>query len=91
MKRSSSRSNSKKKVGRGGDANSNLFRRYQIFGLANPRSGDGLASGFLTDYPHLNEKRIYLEALKETVDVEMRFYNVLEGTERTSCLRRLEQ
>ena len=65
-------------------------RRYQIFGLANPRSGDGLASGFLTDYPPVNEKTVYLEQYKQSVHVEMRLYNVLEATERQNCLRQLE-
>ncbi len=27
------------------------FKRYQVFAFANPRSGDGLAAGFLTDFP----------------------------------------
>ena len=49
-----------------------------------------MASGFLTDYPHLNEKRVYLEDAKLTIDVQLRFYNVLESTERTTCLRALE-
>ena len=62
-------------------------RRYQIFGLANPRSGDGLASGFLTDYPPVNEKTVYLEQYKQSVHVELRLYNVLEATERQNCLR----
>ena len=61
-----------------------------IFGLANPRSGDGLASGFLTDYPPVNEKTIYLEESRQSVQVEMRFFNVLENTERQNCLRQLE-
>jgi hypothetical protein len=30
------------------------FDRYRIFMLVNPRSGDGLAKAFLTDYPFLN-------------------------------------
>lgn len=53
-----------------------------IYGLANPRSGDGLASGFLTDYPPVNEKTIYLEQKRASVHVELRFFNVLEATER---------
>ena len=57
-------------------------RRYLIYGLANPRSGDGLASGFLTDFPHLNEQTLFIERLKTNVQVELRFYNVLEATER---------
>ena len=61
-----------------------------IFGLAKPRSGDGLASGFLTDYPPVNEKTIYLEESRQSVQVEMRFFNVLENTERQNCLRQLE-
>ena len=44
-----------------------LGKRYQIFGLANPRSGDGLASGFLTDYPPVNEKAVYFEQMRSTV------------------------
>lgn len=30
------------------------FKRYHIFAFANPRSGDGLAARFLTDFPSKN-------------------------------------
>ena len=53
-----------------------------IYGLANPKSGDGLASGFLTDYPPVNEKMIYLEQSRQNVHVQLRFFNVLEASER---------
>ena len=69
----------------------NQARRYTIFGLANPRSGDGLASGFLTDYPPVNEKTIYLDHSRQNIHVQLRFYNVLEASERQNCLRQLEQ
>ena len=52
-------------------------KRYTIFALTNPRSGDGLAANFLNDYPMRNEKEIRLEDRKVTVD--MRFYNVREA------------
>jgi len=74
----------------GGSTTSGHSRRYQIFGLANPRSGDGLASGFLTDYPHLNEQTLFVERLGINIQVELRFYNVLESTERNNCLRMIE-
>jgi len=35
------------------------FKRYHIFAFANPRSGDGLASRFLTDFPVRNDKELY--------------------------------
>ena len=63
------------------------YKRYMIFGIANPRSGDGLASGFLTDFPQVNNNRIQLDESRQTVDCEMRFYNVLEKQERETCLR----
>ena len=37
------------------------YEKYEIFGLANPRSGDGLASGFLTDYPARNIVPVYFD------------------------------
>ena len=74
----------------GGSGKEGQARRYVIFGLANPRSGDGLASGFLTDYPPVNEKTIFLEEQRISVHVELRFFNVLEATERQNCLRQLE-
>ena len=41
--------------------------------LVNPRSGDGLAQGFLTDYPFLNTY--------EEGNCELRIYNVREKQE----------
>jgi hypothetical protein len=35
------------------------FKRYNIFVFANPRSGDGLAERFLTDYPKKNSKQLW--------------------------------
>lgn len=32
------------------------YKRYHIFTFANPKSGDGLAGRFLTDYPAKNQK-----------------------------------
>jgi len=74
-KRKGANSREESKSGSG----TSIHRKFQIFGLANPRSGDGLASGFLTDYPVVNEKHIYLEEISQTVQVELRFFNVLEA------------
>ena len=52
-------------------------KRYTIFALTNPRSGDGLAASFLNDYPMRNEKEIFVEKDRR-VSVDMRFYNVRE-------------
>lgn len=57
--------------------------------MANPRSGDGLASGFLTDHPSRNIIPVYFDELNQTVDCEMRFYNVLEKLEREACLSQI--
>lgn len=57
-------------------------KRYNIFVFANPRSGGGLAQSFLTDFPARNNKRVYFAEYNQTVDCNMNFYNVLEGTER---------
>ena len=35
------------------------FKRYHVFAFANPRSGDGLAGRFLTDFPQKNQKLLY--------------------------------
>ena len=66
-----------------------FHKRYLIFGFCNPRSGDGLASGFLTDFPQVNIKDISLDLdeSKQRVECEMRFYNVLEKQERETCLQ----
>lgn len=40
------------------------FKRYHVFAFANPRSGDGLASRFLTDYPPKNKKQLYFDEKK---------------------------
>ena len=58
-----------------------------IYGFANPRSGDGLASGFLNDFPQVNINKIYLEESGQTVTCEMRFFNVLEKQERDTGLK----
>ena len=60
-RRSGSRTREESKVGGnagvGSGANSETIpKSCLIFALANPRSGDGLARGFLTDFPALNEK-----------------------------------
>jgi diacylglycerol kinase family enzyme len=50
--------------------------------LVNPRSGDGLAQGFLTDYPTLNTY--------EELNCELRIYNVREKQECQKCYEDLE-
>ena len=40
------------------------YKRYHIFAFANPRSGDGLAGSFLTDYPPKNVKQLYFSEQK---------------------------
>ena len=44
------------------------FKRYHIFTFANPRSGDGLAARFLTDFPAKNHKNIYFAENRQTVE-----------------------
>ena len=65
------------------------YEKYEIFGLANPRSGDGLASGFLTDYPARNIVPVYFDEFNQTIECEVRFYNVIEKIEREACLSQI--
>lgn len=65
------------------------YKRYHIFALANPRSGDGLAARFLNDYPPKNSKKLYFSDYRQTVECQINFYNVLEKTERNKCLEEL--
>ena len=46
-----------------------------------------MASGFLTDFPQVNINKIHMEESRQTVDCEIRFYNVLEKQERETCLQ----
>ena len=55
--------------------------------MANPRSGDGLAVGFLKDHPPVNSKPVHFEEMNQTVECVMRLYNVLEPQERDACLQ----
>jgi len=41
------------------------YKRYHGFAFANPRSGDGLASRFLNDYPPKNIKQLYFADQKQ--------------------------
>lgn len=65
------------------------YKRYHIFAFANPRSGDGLARSFLTDYPAKNVKQLYFSEQKQSVECQINFYNVLEKLERNKCLEDL--
>lgn len=62
------------------------FKRYHVFAFANPRSGDGLAGRFLTDFPQKNQKLLYFQEQQQTVSCDINFYNVIEKTERLKCL-----
>lgn len=62
-----------------------------MFAFANPRSGDGLAAGFLTDFPAKNTKKLWFEEKQQTVECTINFYNVIEKTEREKCLEDLAQ
>lgn len=64
---SSKRTTSTREESKNSNAGAGGYQKYQIFGLANPRSGDGLASGFLTDYPPVNEKSIYIDKQRGSV------------------------
>ena len=57
--------------------------------MANPRSGDGLAVGFLKDHPPVNCKPVHFEEMNQTVECVMRLYNVLEPQEREACLQQM--
>ena len=66
------------------------YARYHVYAFANPRSGDGLAAGFLTDFPHKNVKQLWFEEKQQTVACIIRFYNVTEAQERNKCLSDIE-
>ena len=66
------------------------FKRYRIFMLVNPRSGDGLAKGFLTDFPHQNSHDVFIEEQNRQVSADLRIYNVREKQETQKCLEELE-
>jgi len=62
-----------------------LAKKTFIYTLANPRSGDQLASQFLVDYPHINERTLTLEEYRQKVQATMWFYDVTVKAERTKC------
>ena len=62
------------------------FKRYHVFAFANPRSGDGLAARFLTDFPPKNSKQLWFADYKQSVECNFNIYNVLEAAERNKCL-----
>lgn len=63
------------------------FRKYLVFAFANPRSGDGLAAGFLTEHPSRSVTQVKFEERNQTVECDLRFFNVIEKQERTNCLK----
>jgi hypothetical protein len=54
------------------------FEKYLIFAFANPRSGDGLAAGFLTDHPGRTVQEVWFEERQQSVTCDLRFFNVIE-------------
>jgi hypothetical protein len=65
------------------------FKKYHVYAFANPRSGDGLAARFLSDFPPSNTREVYIEECKQSAICKMNFYNVLEKQERDKCLKDL--
>lgn len=66
------------------------FKKYLVFAFANPRSGDGLAAGFLTEHPARTVTDVWFEDRQQSVTCDLRFFNVIEKTERENCLKQLE-
>jgi hypothetical protein len=67
------------------------FKKYLVFAFANPRSGDGLAAGFLTEHPARSMAEVWFEDRQQSVTCEIRFFNVIEKQERDNCLKQLEE
>lgn len=67
------------------------FAKYMIFAFSNPRSGDGLAAGFLTEHASRTVTEVWFEERQQTVTCDLRFFNVIEKQERDNCLKQLEE
>ena len=67
------------------------FKKYLVFAFANPRSGDGLSAGFLTEHPSRTVTEVWFEERQQSVTCDLRFFNVIEQQERESCLKQLEE
>jgi hypothetical protein len=63
------------------------FAKFMIFAFANPRSGDGLAAGFLTEHASRTVTDVWFEERQQSVTCDLRFFNVIEKQERDNCLK----